>query len=235
LKANGYGFETAPLRVPEREGAVVVFDLDGTLIESEQIWRDVRHDFVISNGGRWNDSAQRAMMGMRTIDWARYIHEKLGVTLDIDRIADQVVAAVAQRLQQPPILPGADEALARLADAFRLGVASSAALAVAQTVLRVTGWNRFFEVVVSADEVERGKPAPDVYARALALLDVDPSKAAAIEDSVSGIRSAYAAGLAVIAIPNHAFPPDTGATALASRIVANLDALDVSLVGAVLR
>jgi HAD superfamily hydrolase (TIGR01509 family) len=219
----------------KNESAFVVFDLDGTLIESEQIWRDVRRDFVISKGGRWNESSQRAMMGMRTIEWATYIHEKLGVALDIELIAERVVAAVAQRLQHPPILPGADAALARLAVAFSLAVASSAALAVAQTVLRATGWNRFFELVVSSDEVKRGKPAPDVYLRALELLGADPSRAAAIEDSANGIRSAHAAGLPVIAIPNHAFPPDENALALASRVAANLDALDVSLVEAVLR
>jgi HAD superfamily hydrolase (TIGR01509 family) len=215
--------------------SVVVFDLDGTLIESEQIWRDVRRDFVTANGGRWDDSAQRAMMGMRTIEWATYIHEKLGVALAPEVIAERVVAAVARRLEHPPVLPSADAALARLAPRFRLGLASSAALAVAQTVLHATGWSRFFEVVVSSDEVERGKPAPDVYVRALALLAADPPSAAAIEDSANGIRSANAAGLAVIAIPNRAFPPDAGTLALASRIVANLDALDVSLVDGVLR
>lgn len=215
--------------------AFVVFDLDGTLIESEQIWRDVRRDFVTSNGGRWNESAQAAMMGMRTNEWAQYMHDRLGVPLNRDVIAQRVVAAVARRLQHPPVMPGADAALARLADQFRLGLASSAALAVAQTALRATGWERFFEVVVSSDEVERGKPAPDVYLRAIALLGAEPSNAAAVEDSASGIRSAQAAGLAVIAIPNHEFPPDAGALALASRILPNLDALDVPLVDAVLR
>jgi beta-phosphoglucomutase-like phosphatase (HAD superfamily) len=103
-----------------------------------------------------------------------------------------------------------------------------------QTVLAKTGWNKYFAVVVSADEVPRGKPAPDVYLRALALLDADPSRTAAVEDSANGIRSAHAARLAVVAIPNHAFPPDAEALELTSRVLPNLDALGVAVVREVL-
>jgi HAD superfamily hydrolase (TIGR01509 family) len=213
-----------------RESLCVVFDLDGTLIDSEQIWRDVRRDFVTANGGRWHSGAQAAMMGMRTEEWATYIRDELGVALAPRDIADRVVEGVADRLRDPPILPGADAALHRLAKEFRLGLASSAALPVARTVLAATGWKEVFAVAVSADEVRRGKPAPDVYLRALELLDADPARTAAVEDSASGIRSAHAAGLAVVAIPNQQFPPDADALSLASRIVANLDGLTVSVI-----
>jgi HAD superfamily hydrolase (TIGR01509 family) len=212
----------------------VIFDLDGTLIESEQIWGDVRREFVTANGGRWNDGAQAAMIGLRTSEWARYMHDDLGVALAPDVIAQRVIAAVSQRLKDVPVLPGARGALERLADAFRLGLATSAALPVAQTVFAKTGWGSFFAVVVSADEVARGKPAPDVYLRALELLHANPSHAVAVEDSGNGIRSAHAAGLAVVAIPNRAFPPDAGALALAARVIENLDALDAALIRDVL-
>jgi HAD superfamily hydrolase (TIGR01509 family) len=216
------------------EAARVVFDLDGTLIESEHIWRDVRREFVLAHGGRWHAGAQAAMMGLRTDEWATYMHDELRVSLEPSVIAERVVAEMAERLQDPPMLPGANEALERLAGAFRLGLASSAALPVAQTVLARTGWNRFFEVVVSADEVSRGKPAPDVYLRAVALLHADPARTAAVEDSENGIRSAHAAGLAAIAIPNHDFPPGPQALGLASTILQNLDELDATLIDGVL-
>ncbi|MGA8662735.1 MAG: HAD-IA family hydrolase, partial [Candidatus Cybelea sp.] len=135
---------------------------------------------------------------------------------------------------RPPVLLGADAALERLEPAFRLGLATSASLPVAQSVLATTGWNRFFNVVVSADAVGRGKPAPDVYLRALELLHAKPALTAAIEDSANGIRSAHAAGIAVIAIPNKEFPPDAGALALAARVIENLDALDDAVVCGVL-
>jgi HAD superfamily hydrolase (TIGR01509 family) len=216
--------------------STVIFDLDGTLIESEQIWRDVRRAFVVEHGGHWIDGAQERMIGMRTSEWARYVHDDLGVPLVPDAIAEQVVNAVAQALaRNVPVLPGADGALARLAAAFPLGLATSAARPVAETVLAKTGWSKYFAVVVSADDVARGKPAPDVYLRALELMEADPRHTAAIEDSANGIRSAYAARLAVIAVPNREFPPDRQALALATRVLDTIGELDVATVDAVLQ
>ncbi len=212
-----------------------MFDLDGTLIESEQIWRDVRLEFVVATGGQWKPEAAVAMIGMRTDEWARYMHDELGVALAPSEIAKRVVESVAERLKNPPVLPGADAALRRLASEFGLGLASSAALEVARTILAATRWDSLFAVVVSADEVPRGKPEPDVYLRALELLEADPSQTAAVEDSANGIRSAYAARIAVIAIPNREFPPDAEALSLASRVVAKLDDLDAALIRDVLR
>ena len=209
----------------------VVFDLDGTLIESEQIWADVRRRFVLTHGGTWHDQAQATMIGMRTTEWAQYIHDDLGVALPPPEIARLVVHAVKASLAQCiPILPGAQEALERLARAYPLGLATSAALPVARTVLDKAGWARFFKVVVSADEVARGKPAPDVYLRALELLRAVPDESAAIEDSANGIRSAAAAGLAVVAIPNRAYPPDANALARATTVLTSLSTLEPSVI-----
>lgn len=214
----------------------VIFDLDGTLIESEQIWRDVRREFVIENGGPWRDDAQQTMMGMRTEEWAKYVHDELGVALPPDEIARRVIDGVTARISEHvPVLPGANDALERLAAAFPMGLATSAALAVAQAVLAKTGWTKYFPVVVSADQVSRGKPAPDVYLRACELMHADSQHTAAIEDSTNGIRSAHAAQLAVVAIPNRAFPPDDGALSLASCVLQNIEDLNAATVDDVLR
>lgn len=211
--------------------AYVIFDLDGTLVETEQVWRDVRQEFVTSHGGRWHDDAQATMIGMRTGEWARYIHDDLGVAMPEDEIAKRVVAGVVGALHgNVPELPGAQAALERLGAAFRLGLATSAARPVADAVLDTTGWKRFFETVVSADEVERGKPAPDVYLRAMQHMRVEPEHGAAVEDSTNGIRSARAAGLAVVAIPNREFTPDPSALAVASLVLQNLGGLGVSAI-----
>ena len=208
----------------------VIFDLDGTLIESEQVWRDVRHAFVVEHGGRWHDGAQAAMIGMRTAEWAAYVHDELRVALPPGEIERLVVRLVVDGLRTVPILPGAQAALERMSAAFALGLATSSARPVAESVLATTGWRTFFRVVVSADDVARGKPEPDAYERALELLGVRPARAAAIEDSTNGIRSADAADLSVIAIPNHEFPPAPQALALATRVLAKLDELTPGVV-----
>jgi HAD superfamily hydrolase (TIGR01509 family) len=185
----------------------------------------------VEHGGHWVDGAQEKMIGMRTTEWAHYMHDDLGVALSPDAIAAQVVDAVAQRLaKHVPVLSGANEALARLSAAFPLGLATSAARPVAQMALAKTGWTKYFKVVVSADDVARGKPAPDVYLRALQLMDAAPHDTAAIEDSANGIRSAHAAQLAVIAIPNHEFPPDPDALSLAARVLAAIGELGVATI-----
>jgi HAD superfamily hydrolase (TIGR01509 family) len=204
----------------------MIFDLDGTLVETEQVWRDVRRQFVETHGGRWHDGAQTTMIGMRTGEWAEYIRGDLGVALPLDEIARLVVDGVVDALHDNvPVLPGAQQALERTSRDSRLGLATSAARPVAEAVLAATGWKRFFEVVVSADDVSRGKPAPDVYLRALELMDAGVPNTEAVEDSTNGIRSAHAAGLRVIAIPNREFPPSAEALALAARVIPNLDAL----------
>jgi HAD superfamily hydrolase (TIGR01509 family) len=214
----------------------VIFDLDGTLIESEQIWEAVRRDFAIEHGGTWRDDAQTTMIGMRSNEWAQYIHDDLGVALEPDVITREVIDEVVRRIgESVPVLPGAEGALDRLSRDFRLGLATSAALPVAQTVLAKTGWTHFFDTVVSADEVPRGKPAPDVYLRALELLRADPAQTAAVEDSANGIQSASNAKLRVIAVPNRTFAPDAGALALATRVLRSLDELDAAVVRGVLR
>lgn len=169
-------------------GECVVFDLDGTLIESEQVWHDVRLAYVTDHGGRWNNGAQQAMMGMQTQEWAAYIRTELGVDLSESTIARDVVNGVIASLSNHlPVLPGASEALERLSGAFRLGLATSSALPVAQSVLQETGWDKKFAAVVSADQVARGKPEPDVYLRAIEMLGADSARTAAIEDSTNGL------------------------------------------------
>lgn len=209
----------------------VIFDLDGTLIESEEVWEDVRRRFVITHGGRWRDDAQTTMIGMRTAEWAQYIHETLTVPLPADTIARDVVDGVVRRMNaNVPVLPGAEGALKRLARDFRLALATSASLPVAETVLARTGWHVYFSTVVSADAVARGKPAPDVYLRALELLGAHPQQTAAVEDSANGIRSAHSAHLSVIAVPNRSFPPDAMALAQATCVLNGLEELDSDVV-----
>ncbi|MBE2315169.1 HAD family phosphatase [Solirubrobacter sp. CPCC 204708] len=207
----------------------VVFDLDGVLVDSEQVWDQSRKDVVSQHGGTWTDSATTDMLGMSSKEWPVYLIEQLGVPLTVDEINEAVVAAMLREYgEHLPLLPGAREAVERMAGAFTLGLASSSNRPIIDLVLREMGVTDRFAATVSSEEVARGKPAPDVYQEALRRLGA--GTATAIEDSDAGIRSAHAAGLYVIAIPNPHFPPSDEALALADLRLPDLDALTTDAV-----
>jgi HAD superfamily hydrolase (TIGR01509 family) len=186
---------------------------------------------VQSSGGTWRPEATRAMMGMSSVEWSRYLRDELGVPMAPDEISAAVVARLEDRYREHlPLFPGAVEAVARLAGRWLLGLASSANRPIIDLVLRESGLTERFQATVSSEEVPRGKPAPDVYLEAARRLEVDPAACAAVEDSSNGLRAAAAAGMRVIAIPNRAFPPDPDALALADAVLPSIDALDAELV-----
>jgi HAD superfamily hydrolase (TIGR01509 family) len=201
----------------------VVFDLDGVLLDTEQLWDEVREALTLERGGRWSDRAQAEMMGMSSPEWSRYMHDVVGLREPPEEIAIEVVRRMEARYRERlPLLPGAREAVERLA-AFRpLGLASSSNRPLIDLALELGDLARFFRETVSSEEVERGKPAPDVYLDACRRLGVEPERAAAVEDSRNGIRSAHAAGLRVVAIPNAEFPPDEDSLALADVVLRSL-------------
>src|SRR5262245_40765732 len=202
----------------------VVFDLDGVLVDSEQVWDQSRRDVVASHGGTWTESATTDMLGMSSREWPVYLVKELGTQLTTDQINEAVVEAMLKTYrEQLPLLPGAREAVERLSATHTLGLASSSNRPVIDLVLNEMGVKDRFKATVSSEEVARGKPAPDVYQEALHRLGV--TTATAIEDSEAGIRSAHAAGLRVIAIPNPHFPPSDAALALADLRLPHLDAV----------
>lgn len=209
----------------------VVFDLDGVLVQTEELWDEVRERFARERGGRYDAEAQRAMMGMSSLEWSRFMNEELGIPEPPERISAEVVRRMEARYRERlPLIDGAREAVERLAARWPLGVASSSNRPLIDAVLELSGLARFFQATVSSEEVAGGKPAPDVYLEAAARLGVDPARCAAIEDSHSGIRSAKAAGMRVIAIPNASFPPDEQALAEADVVLGSLAELDEPVV-----
>jgi HAD superfamily hydrolase (TIGR01509 family) len=196
----------------------VVFDLDGVLIHSEEVWDAVRERYVRERGGRYDEEVQRAMMGMSSAEWSRYLHEDADVPDPPEAINAEVVRLmlVAYR-QELPLVEGAVEAVRRLETRWPLGLASSSNRPLIDTVLELAGLSGCFRVTVSSEEVARGKPAADVYLEAARRLGFPPRACAAIEDSHAGIASARAAGMRVVAIPNPSYPP--GGEALASADV----------------
>jgi HAD superfamily hydrolase (TIGR01509 family) len=214
-------------RPAERDRSwAVVFDLDGVLVESEGAWDSARRQLVAETGGIWRDEATRAMLGMSAPEWSRYVHEQLGVPLSPEEIDRRVVERVLREYRASlPLLPGAVGAVRGLAASWPLGLASSSNRVVIDEVLRLAGLAADFAVTVSSEEVSRGKPAPEVYIAAIEALGVAAGRAVAIEDSANGLRSAAAAGMRVIAVPNREFPPSGDALALADLAIGSLEAL----------
>jgi HAD superfamily hydrolase (TIGR01509 family) len=209
----------------------VVFDMDGVIVDSEQVWDDVREHLARERGGRWHERAQADMMGMSSPEWSRYMHEVIGLPESPGEINDEVVRRMLGHYRERlPLIDGAVDAVRRLAPEFRLAVASSSNRPLIETVLERAAIADLFDAVVSSEEVAGGKPAPDVYLEAASRLDVDPARATAVEDSSNGLRAAHAAGMRVIALPNTHYPPAEDALALADAVVASPAELTPALV-----
>ena len=204
----------------------VVFDLDGVILQSEEVWDEVRGAYILQQGGRYDAEAQRAMMGMSAPEWSRYVHEELGVPDPPDEISAEIVRRmIAAYADDLPLIPGAREGVERMAARWPLAIASSSNRPLIDAVLRQAGLAHLFRATVSSEEVARGKPAPDVYLDAARRLGIAPDRCVAIEDSHAGIRSAKAAGMRVVAIPNPSYPPDDAALAEADVVLESISEL----------
>jgi HAD superfamily hydrolase (TIGR01509 family) len=209
----------------------VVFDMDGLLLESEQVWDEVREQLVRERGGRWHERAQRDMMGMSSLEWSRYMHEELGLAEPPEEINAEVVRRMKARYRaELPVIPGAVEAVSRIGAAYPLGLASSSNRPLTDLALELMGVAQLFHATVSSEEVAHGKPAPDVYLEAARRLGADAANVAAIEDSHNGILSARAAGMRALAVPNRTFPPRPEALAAADAVLRSLDELTPAVV-----
>ena len=203
--------------------AAVVFDMDGVLVETEEVWDSVREDLAHATGGRWSSRAHTDMMGMSAPEWTGYMHRVVGVALPPDEIGRRVVARLGDRYRQRlPMVPGAAHAVRSLAAHLPLAVASSSNRELIDLVLDLAGLRPLFRAWVASEEVARGKPAPDVYLEAARRLGVPPARCAAVEDSGAGIRAAADAGMWTVAVPNRRYPPDAAALARAGARAASV-------------
>jgi HAD superfamily hydrolase (TIGR01509 family) len=206
----------------------VLFDMDGTLVDTEPYWIAAEYALVESYGGTWTDEDARALVGNALPTSAAYIRERGGVPLPVDEIVDRLldeVIAAARRAM--PWRPGAVALLTELAQRrvpCALVTMSYARLANTLTALLPAGT---FATVVTGDQVADGKPHPEAYLTAAQRLGADPSYCVAIEDSNTGIASAEAAGCVVVGVPHHVPIPDgPGRTIVDSLLDLDADALE---------
>ena len=206
----------------------MIFDLDGVIVDSEIWWDEVRHAFAAAHGRSWTTDDRAAVMGANSAAWSRTMRERLGLDMPAADIERAIVDGVVERFGRDgaPDIPGAVEAVRRIAADRPVAIASSAHRSVIDAALAATGLGTTFPVIVSSDEVEHGKPAPDVYLAAAHRLDVDPASCLVVEDSFNGVRAAKAAGMTVVLVPNHSIPPAPGTAELADRVLDRLADLD---------
>ncbi len=217
--------------------SVVVFDMDGTLTDTEALWDVVRREVAEAEGVPWPEQATQAMMGMSTQQWAAYMIDEVGLPGTAEEMAARVIDTLARhyRTDGIPTLPGAAAAVRRMAERWRLGLASSSPRILIDIAIEQLGIGDVIERSLSTEEIGgAGKPAPDVYLEVCRRLGANPAHSVAIEDAPAGIRSAHAAGMAVVAIPPHFHPPTAEVLALATAVIDSLDQLDVALIESLL-
>lgn len=186
----------------------VLWDMDGTIVDTEPYWFEAEYAVVAAHGDSWSDDHARAVVGFDLLDSGRYMIEHGGVRLTPHEIVELLLDSVVQNLKREvPWRPGARELLADVRNAN------------IPTALVTMSWRRFANEVVEAlpigafdasvvgDDVQRGKPHPDPYLLAAERLGVDITRCLAIEDSPTGVASALAAGATVLAVPHHVDVP----------------------------
>jgi HAD superfamily hydrolase (TIGR01509 family) len=214
--------------VPDSEPAgmpaAVLWDMDGTLVETEPYWIEAEYEIAEENGGTWSKEHALQLVGNDLLDSGRYIREHMGIDLEPSDIVEQLLDKVVARIRRAvPWRPGAVELLTDLrAHGVRCGLVTMSYRRFVAPVLDALPGDTF-EIVVTGDSVSQGKPHPEPYAKAAALLGVDPRETLAVEDSNTGVRSAVAAGCTVLVVPNHV-PVLPGERRIFADSLAGLDA-----------
>src|SRR5690348_6081363 len=190
-------------RVP----AAVLWDMDGTLVDTEPYWIASEFDLADKYGGRWTREDALMLVGCDLIVAGRYIREHMGIDLTPEHIVDELLDGVVARVQaNVPWRPGAVELLAALREAaIPCGLVTMSYQRFVAPILEQLPAETF-RVVVTGDTIDQGKPHPEPYLTAAAALGVAPADCVAIEDSTTGVTSAEAAGCRVLVIPNHVTP-----------------------------
>ena len=205
----------------------VIFDLDGTLVDSMWMWKAIDVEFLARYGYECPEDLQKAIEGMSFSETAAYFKERFKIPDSLEEIkAAWTEMSIEKYRSQVPLKPGARDFLDRTAHlGMKAGIATSNGRAMVDAVLDSLGIRRYFQVVATACEVAAGKPAPDIYLAACASIQMDPGDCIALEDSPAGVTSAYRAGLHPVMIPDLQQPDET----VQSMLYARLDSLDQAI------
>ena len=200
--------------------AAVLWDMDGTLVDTEPYWIECEFALAERHGGTWSREHGLAVIGLDLIDSATYMREHMGIDLTPREIVEELLVGVVQRIEEEmPWRPGARELLAALkANDVPCALVTMSWRRFVEPVIRALPEGSF-DVVVCGDEVSRGKPHPEPYLRAAELLGCAPGETLAIEDSRTGATSADAAGCRVLVVPSQVEMPAQNGWVLRDTLV----------------
>ncbi len=209
----------------------VVFDMDGLLVDSEPQWFRARVELLELHGAVWTEADQLAMAGVHTDVWVDALHRKLDGALTPEQVLEEIVSRMATYYAhgEVPILPGAAVAVPACAERYRVGLASGSPRRLIDACLAGVAWTEHFESLISSDELEKGKPAPDIYLQIMRRMGIDGRVTAVVEDSGAGIKSGQAAGAKVVAVPNQHTNPGAEVLGLADACIDTLHELPRTL------
>lgn len=203
--------------------------MDGVLVDSGHRWNEVRAAYAAAHGQPWDVDAEHAVMGANSIQWATFMRDRLALDgVPVDRILAEVVAGVVSGFREGsvPVIPGAPEAVRRIAMRWPVAIASSSHPEVIAAALDLLDLRDVLGAVVSSDEVAHGKPEPDVYRLAAGRLGVAAERCLIVEDSTNGILAGKAAGAYVVLIPNPTTLPAPHAVSAADATIERIEDLD---------
>lgn len=210
----------------------VIFDLDGTLVDSERVSFDVLRNMCEELGASFSPQDYSAMMGRSRDDDDKKFQQDFGLPVTTEsmipvrkRIKDRLITHGEATLK-----PGVREFLQGLSDTgYRLAIATASSAEYRETILKQLGIREYFEIVFSAEEVALPKPAPDIYLAAAKALGIDPGKCLVVEDAMAGVQSGCAAQMDVLGVRDRFFFQDLPG---AKRIIDSFEEITVDDIAA---
>ena len=207
--------------------AAIIFDMDGLLVDSERIWHVAEDELFSSRGLDYTDELRASIIGMRMDEFMTRLRNHFHMQ---EPLAELIAEVNANMLRLIPSMvkaqPGAQELLQLVRQrAWPVAIASSSPAAIIDATLKAQGWEAIFPLRCSADDVARGKPAPDVYLQAARSLGVEAQRCLALEDSVNGARAAVHAGMTCYAVPDRSHTRAAELAAITPHVFADLHAV----------